>query len=307
MRKILSVAFLAMLLCAPASITRAEDAPNFVAVSDTQTEFSLDGQSWKPAVATWVHPAWPTLKGATWIWTVVEVSKDEAVHGSPVVTFRRKFTLPAGASTQATLQITGDNAYEATLNGQLIGSNGKLDAASDADQQWRNVDSYNVALQPGDNLLVVRAVNYHSPLGDSADSHSNPGGIVYGVALATPLAQTLAKTGKVEVYGILFDTDKTVIKPAGKPVLDEVAALLKNDPSLRLEVSGHTDNTGTKAHNQTLSEGRAKSVVDALVKTYGIDPKRLVAKGYGDTKPVAPNDSDADKAKNRRVELKKLG
>jgi outer membrane protein OmpA-like peptidoglycan-associated protein len=85
-----------------------------------------------------------------------------------------------------------------------------------------------------------------------------------------------------------------------------VASLLKIDRSLRLEVSGHTDNTGSDAHNLQLSQGRAQAVVNALVKTYGIDATRLVAKGYGDTKPVAPNDNDADKAKNRRVELRKI-
>src|ERR1700722_14385954 len=67
-----------------------------IVVSDRQTEFSLDGKDWSPAPATWVHPSWPVLKGATWIWRVARVSKDEAIHGSPVVTFRRKFTPPAG-------------------------------------------------------------------------------------------------------------------------------------------------------------------------------------------------------------------
>ena len=82
--------------------------------------------------------------------------------------------------------------------------------------------------------------------------------------------------------------------------------MLKIDRSMRLEISGHTDNTGGADHNQKLSEGRAAAVVDALVKKYGIDPARLQAKGYGDTMPVAANDGDANKAKNRRVELKKI-
>jgi len=81
---------------------------------------------------------------------------------------------------------------------------------------------------------------------------------------------------------------------------------LKIDRTLKVEVAGHTDNTGTADHNQTLSEGRAKAVVDALVKDYGIDAARLQAKGYGATKPVAPNDTDDGRAKNRRVELRKL-
>jgi OmpA-OmpF porin, OOP family len=123
---------------------------------------------------------------------------------------------------------------------------------------------------------------------------------------ASDIADALATKGTFDLYGIYFDTDKTDIKLESKATLDEVANLLKIDRSLKLEISGHTDNVGDKAHNMVLSEGRASAVVDALVKQYGIDSSRLQAKGYGDTKPVAPNDTDANKAKNRRVELRKL-
>ncbi len=168
----------------PASRPRAADPSSITIPSDTQTEFSLDGKSWSPAVTTWVHPSWPKLDGATWIWRVGKVSKDEAVNGSPIVTFRRKFTLPAGSGNQGTLQITADNAYEASLNGKVIGSNGVLDAASSSDQQWHGFDTYTVALQPGENELIVRAINYHSPLGEAADGETNPGGVVFSLAVA---------------------------------------------------------------------------------------------------------------------------
>ena len=123
---------------------------------------------------------------------------------------------------------------------------------------------------------------------------------------ATDMADALATKGMVDLYGILFDVDKTDIRPESAKTLDEVATLLKIDRSLRLEISGHTDNTGTPDHNLNLSEGRAQAVVDTLVKKYGIDAARLEAKGYGDTKPVADNATDAGKAQNRRVELRKL-
>ena len=123
---------------------------------------------------------------------------------------------------------------------------------------------------------------------------------------AADIADALASKGMIDLYGILFDTDKSDIKPESDKTLEEVANVLKIDRSLKLEVSGHTDNSGDKDHNQKLSEGRAQAVVDALVKKYAIDPSRLQAKGYGDSKPVAPNDSDANKAKNRRVELRKM-
>jgi outer membrane protein OmpA-like peptidoglycan-associated protein len=71
-------------------------------------------------------------------------------------------------------------------------------------------------------------------------------------------------------------------------------------------VAGHTDNTGDKEHNAKLSDGRAAAVVQSLIKTYGIDAARLQAKGYGDAKPVGPNDTEDGRAKNRRVELRKM-
>ncbi|HWA31607.1 MAG TPA: OmpA family protein [Rhizomicrobium sp.] len=126
------------------------------------------------------------------------------------------------------------------------------------------------------------------------------------VVKAQDMANQLAATGKVDIYGILFDVDKTDIKPESKPTLDQVALLLKNDPKLNLEISGHTDNTGTADHNMKLSQGRANAVVQALVKSYGIAAGRLHARGYGATKPVATNDTDDGRAKNRRVELTKL-
>ena len=123
---------------------------------------------------------------------------------------------------------------------------------------------------------------------------------------AADMADALATKGFVDLYGINFDTDKTDIKPESASTLSEVASLMKIDRSLKLEVSGHTDNAGAKDHNMQLSQGRAQAVVRALSTTYGIEASRLVAKGYGDTKPVAPNTSPDNMAKNRRVELRKM-
>jgi OOP family OmpA-OmpF porin len=123
---------------------------------------------------------------------------------------------------------------------------------------------------------------------------------------ANDMAKALTDAGKIDIYGIFFDTDKTALKPESKATLDEVAKLLKSDPSLRLEVAGHTDNAGGADHNMRLSAGRAAAVVQALVNAYGIDRTRLQPSGYGDTKPAAANDSEQGRAKNRRVELRKL-
>jgi len=123
---------------------------------------------------------------------------------------------------------------------------------------------------------------------------------------AADMASALKAKGLVDLYGIYFDTDQTFVKPESATTLTEVSNLLKADPSLKLQVSGHTDNSGTKDHNITLSKGRAEAVVAALVGQYQVAANRLVAEGFGDSKPVAPNDSAANMAKNRRVELRKI-
>jgi outer membrane protein OmpA-like peptidoglycan-associated protein len=120
---------------------------------------------------------------------------------------------------------------------------------------------------------------------------------------AEVMADDLKKSGEVTLY-LAFDTDSASIKEESKPVLAEIAKLLKNDQSLQLKVEGHTDNQGTAAHNKKLSESRAQSVMQA-VTALGIDAKRLQAAGYGQDKPVADNATEAGRAKNRRVMLVK--
>lgn len=103
---------------------------------------------------------------------------------------------------------------------------------------------------------------------------------------------------------INFDTDKAQIKAESGPVVAEVLKLLQANPGLRLAVQGHTDNTSTPAHNQQLSEARAQSVVASLTQA-GIAASRLQAAGFGQSKPLAENTTEAGKAQNRRVELVK--
>ena len=119
---------------------------------------------------------------------------------------------------------------------------------------------------------------------------------------AADLASDLKKSCHVALYGVLFDFNKSTLQPASSPVLQKVADLLAKDATLKLEVQGHTDNVGSDAYNQTLSEARARAVADWLTK-HGTAPGRLTAKGYGKTRPVADNDSDEGRAKNRRVEI----
>jgi len=108
---------------------------------------------------------------------------------------------------------------------------------------------------------------------------------------------------KVILKNIFFDTNKSDIKPDSKPELQKLIDFLTVNPSLHIEISGHTDNVGNDQANQVLSENRAKAVFAYLINNK-IDPSRLVYKGYGKTEPIAPNDTDEGKSKNRRTEFK---
>jgi outer membrane protein OmpA-like peptidoglycan-associated protein len=122
---------------------------------------------------------------------------------------------------------------------------------------------------------------------------------------ASAMAAEVNKTGSVAIYGITFDTGKATLQPGSEKVLGEVLKLLHENDEWKFEVQGHTDNVGPKAANLSLSDQRAKAVVSWLTGK-GIAGARLVPKGYGDTTPVAGNDTPEGRAKNRRVELKKL-
>ena len=125
------------------------------------------------------------------------------------------------------------------------------------------------------------------------------------VADASSMANTIKQTGKVAVYGIYFDTGKSVLKAESKGTLEEISKLLKADPNLKLYVVGHTDNTGTFDANMKLSMERAVSVVNALVTQHSVNAASLKACGSGPISPVASNDTEEGKALNRRVELVK--
>jgi hypothetical protein len=115
------------------------------------------------------------------------------------------------------------------------------------------------------------------------------------------LAQKIKTQGYITLY-INFDVDKWTIRAESQPTIENVAKMLKDNPDLNLTIAGHTDSSGTWAYNKTLSENRAKAVLQALVSK-GIATSRLSSVGYGQDKPIADNASEAGKAKNRRVEL----
>jgi OOP family OmpA-OmpF porin len=125
------------------------------------------------------------------------------------------------------------------------------------------------------------------------------------VAAAAPTPAPPAKAEK-KVWNLnadtLFDFNKAVVKAQFYPLLDEIADALKNDPAIKAEIHGHTDNVGTNAYNKTLSVKRANAVLTYLTKK-GIAASRLTAIGFGEEKPVASNKTKEGRAQNRRVEV----
>ncbi len=121
---------------------------------------------------------------------------------------------------------------------------------------------------------------------------------------AEGMKKEIEATGKA-VLNINFDTDKATLKADGQTVVNQITALLKNNAGLKLSIEGHTDNTGSAEHNKKLSADRANTVMLALVSD-GIDKNNLKSTGYGAEKPMVANDTEDNKAKNRRVELVKF-
>jgi outer membrane protein OmpA-like peptidoglycan-associated protein len=122
---------------------------------------------------------------------------------------------------------------------------------------------------------------------------------------AAAMAKDISASGHVALYGIYFDTDKADLKPESQPTLKEIADLLKQESAMKLYIVGHTDNVGGFDYNVGLSERRAATVVKELTGKYGVAAVRLKPAGVGMLSPVAPNDSEQGRAKNRRVELVK--
>lgn len=120
------------------------------------------------------------------------------------------------------------------------------------------------------------------------------------------LYDALAQNGRVATQGIYFDTGSDHIRPESTPTLKEIGGMLGEHAELKLLIEGHTDNVGSAASNQALSEKRAAAVRQALVELYGVDGARLTTKGLGATKPVAPNETPEGRQNNRRVELVRM-
>ena len=136
------------------------------------------------------------------------------------------------------------------------------------------------------------------------DTYSFP--MVTNLKITTAAPDTRSKLiteGRLTTYGITFDINKAVIKPESHGTLNDIATVLKENPSVNVKIIGHTDSDGDDALNLDLSKRRAESVRTELSSKFGIDASRMQTEGAGESKPVAPNDTPSNKAMNRRVEF----
>lgn len=164
--------------------------------------------------------------------------------------------------------------------------------------------------RPGESPLVARYAKNGRALAVRLERGDPSGDTGIRMAVADlggeDWAAKLDKDCHLPLYGVLFDFNKATLKPESEPVLRKALDLLKARPDLKVEVQGHTDAVGSEAANQALSEARAASVA-AWLAGHGVAAGRVSSAGYGKRQPVAPNDTDAGRARNRRVELKKQG
>ena len=208
---------------------------------------------------------------------LVEGELEHTVYRCPA----GKSPLELGRNTEAALKNAGFNI----VHSYVYGSGGRFYLTAQKGAQWVNLavlsDSYDLTAVKQKQMEQVMTAN------------------------AEGWAAQVNQTGRVSLYGINFDTGKATIRPDSEPVLSEVVKMLQANASWAMVVAGHTDNVGAKEMNLTLSRQRAESVI-AWLSARGIEKARLVPAGFGDTRPVAANDNDDGRQKNRRVDLVKL-
>jgi OmpA-OmpF porin, OOP family len=199
------------------------------------------------------------------------------------------YLINPGAKEPSRLQILRnyENAVKA-IGGTVLKSDWDgvsfMKAVKDGKEIWVEISAY-MSYQP--HIIIVEKAGMEQEI----------------VADAAVFSKDIKETGRTAIYGIYFDTGKSLIKPESDSTLAEIAKFLKTNAAMNISVVGHTDNVGGIDSNMTLSQARSDAVVKALVSRYGTDPKRLKAYGVGPLSPMASNRTEEGRAKNRRVEL----
>ena len=216
--------------------------------------------------------------------------------------FARLLINPKGFTYSGTIRgIVVDKESEKPLDGALASAANVRQATTGADGKFelKDVPAGLVVVTGSHPDYITGSEQNDLEAGDGSTSRS-------GSSARRTISPSASKNeGKVDLYGIYFDTDKAVLKPESEGTLQQVLALLKDAPELRIAIAGHTDSQSSDTYNLDLSKRRALAVVKWLTDK-GIMASRLEAQGFGESQPVADNDSAAGRALNRRVEIRDL-
>lgn len=208
----------------------------------------------------------------------------EVIKPDPIIVIRGRVL---DKKTNEPLQ--ADIIYTNILTGEVIGqatSNGET-------------GEYTVALPAGKFYSYLGKAENYLPVSENFDARE----ITESAVIENDLYLVPVEIGQtIRLNNIFFDSGKATLKPESNEELNNVVKLLNNSPNMEIEISGHTDNVGSDAFNLKLSDDRANAVMNYIV-SQGIDQSRITAKGYGESKPIADNDTDKGRQTNRRVEF----
>jgi OOP family OmpA-OmpF porin len=211
------------------------------------------------------------------------------------------FTLRRVREKKALITLTG-RVLDAATNEAIPGANIRIlqDGEATGAEQANEEDAYFESELPGPGSYELQ-VNAEGYLAGQDSFMVEPTKKDLGVYRNIYLKR-LEVGLSVRLNNIFFDFDKSTLRPESFPELDKVKELMEQNPNLYIEIGGHTDDKGSDAYNEQLSQGRAEAVRAYLLEQW-IEPERVSAKGYGKSKPEVPNDSDENRQINRRVEF----
>jgi outer membrane protein OmpA-like peptidoglycan-associated protein len=197
----------------------------------------------------------------------------------------------------------------ATLNGADVGNKARIGVAPAGQHEeigaFRSGEA--VELEAGHYELIATMPGAEGTLHDAVITGQTHLIVAMKTLRTADLKPGLPppKECTIEVYGVNFDFNKSTLRPDSLPMLRVVMELFAATPTFRAEVGGHTDNIGSPEYNMKLSAARAAAVKAWLVEQ-GVTADRVTSRGFGDTRPLVPNDTDANRSKNRRVELRRM-
>lgn len=229
-----TLAIAIFILSSVAIFTPVHASTTATVVSDTTTQWSSDGINWVPTVAAWVHPSWPTISGATWVW--IESNTNPAAEYASVPLggwyFQRTFVV-SGTSISGTLQVDADNSEATWINGHFLGQDGSMNKDGPDNQEWSTIETYDLTpyLVSGTNTILVRALNFF----DYGTFDSNPAGLIFKADITfTPLPPEQAcATGLSNTQGPPFGqfVNDASVPIGSKLVLNIVQKVINDEDS----------------------------------------------------------------------------